>query len=63
MWKNNNFENLIEGLGYKYVDKPVKFLNLNISQLKDLEWKPFETEDELLLTVFSGVVLLYGTRC
>lgn len=58
---------LTERLGYLYVDKPFKFLfeNLNIdeSQLKDLEWKLYETEDEALLTLFYGMGLLYGTRC
>ena len=46
---------LAEGLGYKYVDKPFNFLfeslNINESQLKDLEWKLLETEDEALLTL------------
>lgn len=55
---------LVEKLGYKYVDKPFKFLfeslNINESQLKDLEWK---LEDEALLTLFYGLGLLYGTRC
>ena len=58
---------LVEKLGYKYVDKPFKFLfeslNINESQLKDLEWKLYETEDEALLTLFYGLGLLYGTRC
>ena len=58
---------LVERLGYQYVDKPFKFLfeNLNIdeSQLKDLEWKLYETEDEAILTLFYGMGLLYGTRC
>lgn len=58
---------LVEKLGYKYVDKPFKFLfeslNINESQLKDLEWKLYETEDEALLTLFYGMGLLYGTRC
>lgn len=58
---------LVERLGYQYVDKPFKFLfenlNINESQLKDLEWKLYETEDEALLTLFYGMGLLYGTRC
>ena len=58
---------LVEKLGYKYVDKSFKFLfeslNINESQLKDLEWKLYETEDEALLTLFYGLGLLYGTRC
>ena len=58
---------LVERLGYQYVDTPFKFLfenlNINESQLKDLEWKLYETEDEALLTLFYGMGLLYGTRC
>ena len=58
---------LVERLGYQYVDKPFKFLfeklNINESQLKALEWKLYETEDEALLTLFYGLGLLYGTRC
>ena len=58
---------LAERLGYEYVNKPFKFLfeNLNMDelQLKDLEWKLYETEDEALLTLFYGLGLLYGTRC
>jgi len=58
---------LAERLEHKYVDKPFKFLfeNLNMSevQLKELEWKLYETEDEALLTLFYGLGLLYGTRC
>ena len=58
---------LVQRLGYQYVDKPFKVLfeNLNISesQLKDLEWKLYETEDEALLTLFYGLGLVYGTRC
>ncbi len=58
---------LADRLGYKYVDKPFKFLfdtlNINESQLKDLEWKIYETEDEALLTLFYGLGILYGTRC
>ena len=58
---------LVERLGYQYVDKPFKFLfenlNINESQLKTLEWKLYETEDEAILTLFYGMGLLYGTRC
>ena len=58
---------LADRLGYEYVHKPFKFLfetlNINESQLKDLEWKLYETEDEALLTLFYGLGLLYGTRC
>ena len=58
---------LADRLGYEYVDKPFKFLfetlNINESQLKDLEWKLYETEDEAILTLFYGLGLLYGTRC
>ena len=58
---------LADKLGYEYVYKPFKFLfenlNINESQLKDLEWKLYETEDEALLTLFYGLGLLYGTRC
>ena len=61
---------LVEKLGYKYVDKPFKFLfeslNINESQLKDLEWKLYETEDEALLTVSekgSGHVLQHINSC
>ena len=58
---------LADKLGYEYVHKPFKFLfetlNINESQLKDLEWKLYETEDEALLTLFYGLGLLYGTRC
>lgn len=58
---------LANGLGYEYVHKPFKFLfetlNIDESQLKNLEWKLYETEDEALLTLFYGLGLLYGTRC
>lgn len=58
---------LADRLGYEYVNKPFKFLfenlNLSESELKDLEWKLYETEDEALLTLFYGLGLLYGTRC
>ena len=58
---------LVERLGYQYVDTPFKFLfenlNINESQLKALEWKLYETEDEAILTLFYGIGLLYGTRC
>lgn len=58
---------LVERLGYQYVDTPFKFLfenlNINESQLKALEWKLYETEDEAILTLFYGMGLLYGTRC
>ena len=58
---------LTERLGYKYVDKPFKFLfeslNINEFQLKDFEWKLYKTKDEALLTLFYGLGLLYGTRC
>ena len=58
---------LSEKLGYKYIDKPFKIiyegLNLNEKQIKDLEWRLYELEDEALLTMFYGIGLLYGTRC
>ena len=58
---------LADRLGYEYVSKPFKFLfdtlNISESQLKDLEWKLYETEDEAILTLFYGLGLLYGTRC
>lgn len=54
-------------LGYSYVDKPFKFLFKNFglteSQIKDIEWKLYETEDEALISLFYGMGLLYGTRC
>lgn len=58
---------LSEKLGYKYMNKPFKIiyegLNLNEKQIKDLEWRLYELEDEALLTMFYGIGLLYGTRC
>jgi len=58
---------LSEQLDYKYVDKPFKFLfenlNLNESDIKKIEWKLYETEDEALITLFYGIGLMYGTRC
>lgn len=58
---------LVSKLGYKYIDKPFKFLfeSLNISevQLKKIEWSLYEIEDEAILTLFYGLGLLYGTRC
>ena len=43
----------VERLGYQYVDKSFKFLfenlNINESQLNTLEWKLYETEDEVIL--------------
>ncbi len=58
---------LAQKLGYKYLDKPFKFLfeglNLSESRLKDLEWNLYKTNDEALMTLFYGMGLLYGTRC
>lgn len=58
---------LAEKLGYEYVNKPFKFLfdglNLNESDIKRIEWKLYETEDEAIITLFYGIGLLYGTRC
>ena len=52
--------------GYTYIDKPFKFifdgLNLDEKQIKEIEWKLYETNDEALITTFYGLGLLYGTR-
>ena len=57
---------LVEILNYDYIEKPFKFLfdgmNLNDSDLKRIEWKLYETEDEALITLFYGIGLLYGTK-
>ena len=58
---------LVKKLDYEYVDKPFKFLfdglNLDENEIKNLEWKLYETQDEALITLFYGMGLLYGTRC
>ena len=58
---------LADKLGYQYVDKPFKFLfeglHLSDDEIKDLEWRLYEKEDEALITLFYGMGLLYGTRC
>ena len=58
---------LAEKLGYKYINKPFKFiyegLNLSEKQIKNLEWRLYEIEDEAILTMFYGIGLLYATRC
>ena len=38
-------------------------LDLNESNIKRIEWRLYETEDEVLLTLFYGIGLIYGTRC
>ena len=51
---------LVEILNYDYIEKPFKFLfdgmNLNDSDLKRIEWKLYETEDEALITLFYGIM-------
>lgn len=51
---------------FKYVEKPFKFLfnglNLSDADIKQIEWKLYETEDESLISMFYGMGLLYGTR-
>lgn len=58
---------LVKKLDYEYVDKPFKFLfdglNLDENDIKNIEWKLYETQDEALITLFYGIGLLYGTRC
>ena len=58
---------LVKKLDYEYVDKPFKFLfdglNLDENEIKNIEWKLYETQDEALITLFYGMGLLYGTRC
>lgn len=58
---------LAKKLDYKYIDKPFGFmfdyLGLNESDIKRIEWRLYETEDEALITLFYGMGLLYGTRC
>ncbi len=58
---------LADRLGYEYLNKSFKFLfetlNINESQLKELELKLYAAVDEALLTLFYGLGLLYGTRC
>ncbi len=58
---------LVKKLDYEYVDKPFKFLfdglNLDENDIKNIEWKLYETQDEALITLFYGMGLLYGTRC
>ncbi len=58
---------LAEILNYEYIEKPFKILfsNMNLSDddIKNMEWKLYETEDEAIMTLFYGIGLLYGTRC
>ena len=53
-------------LDYDYVTKPFNFLfqefGFNENQIKDIEWKLYETYDEALISLFYGMGLLYGTR-
>ena len=51
---------------YKYITKPFDFLfkdfGFTESQIKDIEWCLYKTQDEALISLFYGMGLLYGTR-
>lgn len=57
---------IAELLDYSYVTKPFNFLfqefGFNEKQIKNIEWKLYETYDEALISLFYGMGLLYGTR-
>ena len=55
---------LADKLGYEYVHKPFKFLfetlNINESQLKDLEWKLYYMEQDVIQIKISFMIdILY----
>lgn len=56
-----------EVLGFKYISKPFQFLfetmGFSEKEIKEIEWKLYETEDEALISLFYGMGLMYGTRC
>ena len=56
-----------ERFDYRYVDRPFAFLfeyiGFTVEQIKAMEWKLWETEDEALISLLYSMGLLYGTRC
>ena len=58
---------LAERFNYQYLAKPFAYffegMGFDSKQIKDIEWKVWETEDEALITLLYGMGLLYGTRC
>ena len=55
-----------EVLNYRYITKPFNFMfaefGFSEEQIKNIEWKLYETYDEALISLFYGMGLLYGTR-
>lgn len=58
---------LAKRFNYRYIDRPFAFLfeemGFNVEQIKAIEWKLWETEDEALISLLYSMGLLYGTRC